>query len=182
MKHLSSILIFSLFSFLLIGQGIPPNMIECSPYVGGVLVSRDQFINEGITSYIYRHSTIDSLVRIDPYIVSSDTLGFIQTIGVDTTTVVINPCAGESLSMSNLENLSDAGATQGNTINLTNVGINTSNPEFSLDVSGVDGIRVPCGTTAQRPFAPKKGVIRFNTSSNKFEGFNGTKWVKLSLF
>ena len=125
---------------------------------------------------------VDSLVKIDPYIVSSDTLGFIQTVGTDTTTVVINPCAGESLSMSNLENLSDAGATQGNTINLTNVGINTSNPEFSLDVSGVDGIRVPCGTTAQRPFAPKKGVIRFNTSSNKFEGFNGTKWVKLSLF
>lgn len=119
---------------------------------------------------------------LDPYIISSDTVGFTHVLGTDTTTVIINNCAGESLSMSNLENLSDAGATQGNTINLTNVGINTSDPKFSLDVNGVDGIRVPCGTTAQRPYAPEKGVIRFNTSSNKFEGWNGTKWVKLSLF
>ena len=38
---------------------------------------------------------------------------------------------------------------------------------------------LPVGTDAQRPATPTVGMMRFNTQSGKFEGYNGTKWVEL---
>ena len=34
-----------------------------------------------------------------------------------------------------------------------------------------NSIRVPIGTTAQRPTSPAHGQIRYNTDNNKFEGY-----------
>lgn len=36
-------------------------------------------------------------------------------------------------------------------------------------------IKVPVGTTAQRP-TPAQGQFRFNSSLSQFEGYDGTKW------
>lgn len=70
----------------------------------------------------------------------------------------------------------------GTTNNSTgNVGINIASPLYTLDVVGVDGIRIPVGTTTQRPANPNVGIIRYNTSTQKFEGYTGTQWVNLSF-
>lgn len=60
------------------------------------------------------------------------------------------------------------------------IGINVyqAAPRVTLDVVGTDGIIVPVGTTAQRPTAAI-GTIRFNTTTSKFEGYDGTNWVDL---
>lgn len=42
---------------------------------------------------------------------------------------------------------------------------------------GVEGVRLPSGTTAQRALAPAPGDIRFNTTTGKTETFNGTFWA-----
>jgi len=44
-----------------------------------------------------------------------------------------------------------------------------------LTVSGSAGLVLPIGTTAER--APATGVIRFNSTTSFYEGFNGTEWV-----
>lgn len=47
-----------------------------------------------------------------------------------------------------------------------------------LDVSGSGGsgaMKVPTGSTAQRP-APVAGMVRFNSSTQTFEGYNGSSW------
>lgn len=62
MKHLFNILVFIFISFLSIGQGIPPNKLQGSPYENGVLLGKDQFINEGDTSFIYKHAKLDSII------------------------------------------------------------------------------------------------------------------------
>lgn len=62
-----------------------------------------------------------------------------------------------------------------------NVGINTATPIYTLDIIGVDGIRIPVGTTNERPLNPNAGIIRYNTSTSKFEGYNGNLWVNLSF-
>ena len=62
-----------------------------------------------------------------------------------------------------------------------NVGINTVTPIYTLDIIGVDGVRIPVGTTNERPLNPNAGIIRYNTSTSKFEGYNGTLWVNLSF-
>jgi hypothetical protein len=38
-------------------------------------------------------------------------------------------------------------------------------------------LRYPIGTTAQRPSSPLAGMIRFNTTINNLEYYNGTTWV-----
>ena len=56
------------------------------------------------------------------------------------------------------------------------VGIGTSNPTVSLDVSSkTDAIRIANGTTAQRTTAAS-GLFRFNTTTSRFEGNDGTSW------
>lgn len=60
-----------------------------------------------------------------------------------------------------------------------NVGINTSSTPYSLVINDADGMLIPKGTTAQRPTPLASGLLRFNTSFNQFEGYNGTGWGSL---
>lgn len=60
-----------------------------------------------------------------------------------------------------------------------NVGIGTATPRASLDISAkTDAIVLPKGLDGGRPVAPSltSGMMRFNTTSNTFEGYNGTAW------
>jgi hypothetical protein len=41
-----------------------------------------------------------------------------------------------------------------------------------------DAIKIPVGTTAQRPTAAT-GQIRYNSSNSQFEGYNGSAWGQL---
>jgi hypothetical protein len=76
--------------------------------------------------------------------------------------------------------------TSGNNIfyNTGNVGIGGT-PTVSLDVGDrTDAIRVPVGTTAQRPSSPTNGMIRFNTTINDVEYYSSTSqtWIGVQLF
>ena len=53
------------------------------------------------------------------------------------------------------------------------VGIVTSHSVF---VSGTSHIKIPAGTTAQRSSSPVAGEIRFNTTLNTYEGYDGNVW------
>jgi len=44
--------------------------------------------------------------------------------------------------------------------------------------NSTSAIKVPVGTTAQRP-APIKGMIRFNDTDGIFEGYNGADWIPI---
>lgn len=58
-------------------------------------------------------------------------------------------------------------------------GILTTSPLYTLDLSGsTDAIRLPSGTTAQRPATLNSGIFRYNTTDNIPEWYNGTSWVR----
>ena len=44
-----------------------------------------------------------------------------------------------------------------------------------------DYLKIPTGTTAQRPSSPAAGYIRFNTTISAVETYNGTEWVEIGL-
>jgi hypothetical protein len=70
----------------------------------------------------------------------------------------------------------------GNTISSTDTnGDLTLAPDGTggLIVSGTNSVTVPNGTTAQRDGTPASGMLRFNSNTNEFEGYDGTAWGEI---
>jgi len=59
-----------------------------------------------------------------------------------------------------------------------NVGIDEANPLVSLVINRTDAIALPKGITAEQPTGAD-GYIRYNTQTNKFEGFSNGFWNEL---
>ena len=55
------------------------------------------------------------------------------------------------------------------------VGIGTSSPAVSLDISATDAVQMPVGLTGDRP-AGVNGMLRYNSSDNEFEGYINGSW------
>jgi hypothetical protein len=51
---------------------------------------------------------------------------------------------------------------------------NEANQTLTVDSTG--SLKVPVGNTAQQPATPASGMLRFNTTSGQFEGYNGSVW------
>jgi hypothetical protein len=47
-------------------------------------------------------------------------------------------------------------------------------------MTGNNALRIPIGTTAQRPPSPTEGQVRGNTSDNVIEYYDGTSWVDIT--
>jgi len=58
-----------------------------------------------------------------------------------------------------------------------NVGIGTASPTCLLDVGGTGAIKLPSGTSAQRPVSPVAGMTRYNSTLLGIETYNGTSWI-----
>ena len=73
----------------------------------------------------------------------------------------------------------------GNALISGKVGINNNAPSVSLDLSGCsDAVKLPAGTTAQRPTSTNEthhGLIRFNTETSQFEGFGAGNSLQKTL-
>lgn len=57
--------------------------------------------------------------------------------------------------------------------------IGTGAADRALRITGTDAIRVPVGTTAQRPSTPEEGDVRRNTTTTQWEGYDGSSWGSL---
>jgi hypothetical protein len=63
---------------------------------------------------------------------------------------------------------------------LGKVGIGTTSPVVSLDVGkNTDAIRIPAGTSAQKPSSPANGMIRYNSDNSKFEAYENGAWTNM---
>lgn len=51
----------------------------------------------------------------------------------------------------------------------------------SLSITDTGYLKLPAGTTAQRPGSPTTGMLRFNTSFNRLETWNGSSWEGFPL-
>ena len=100
-----------------------------------------------------RVDTIKGRAGINTFTFKGDGFFFDQKVGIGTTV------ASDPVKVTNAGKLS--------------VGIVSSH---SLFVSGTSHIKIPAGTTAQRSSSPVAGEIRFNTTLNTYEGYDGNAW------
>ena len=49
-----------------------------------------------------------------------------------------------------------------------------------VDINSTQALRLPRGTTIQQPGTPQAGMIRYNTTNNNYEGYDGTYWRVLN--
>ena len=59
------------------------------------------------------------------------------------------------------------------------IGVGIKNPIASVHISASDGIIIPVGNTAQRSGDAIVGEIRFNTTLQSYEGYDGNNWGTL---
>ena len=136
----------------------------------------ETYLDGGTSTPILANATFGGIILRD----GSGSIGFNR-----------NPYNGNSVSDSNLQRFQinapssgldfldfqsyDSSGTYTGSFYLNggNVGISTTAPAVSLDVgSKTDAIRIPNGTTAQRPSSPSNGMIRYNTTEGKYEGYS----------
>lgn len=48
-----------------------------------------------------------------------------------------------------------------------------------VNINSNQSIKIPVGTTAERPNPASAGMVRFNTTLSRYEGFDGTNWIRL---
>lgn len=107
---------------------------------------------------------------------SVDLMRYTNTSGVR----ALNICRGDGTTT--VDHALAAGATSSSGIgrNGGKLAVGKAGATVTLDCGGTDGLRVPVGSTAQRPASPS-GCIRYNTTTAHFEGHNGTAWVNLDV-
>ena len=111
-------------------------------------------------------------------------LGVGTFLELDTRTLKGNVSIAGTLTYEDVTNVDSIGIiTTGGGIHVagagSSVGIGSTGPEVSLDVSqNTDAIGLPKGTTAQRPTGVE-GFIRFNSTNKALEIYDGSNWVEI---
>ena len=65
-------------------------------------------------------------------------------------------------------------------VTYSRVGVGTASPATTLHVSATDAVRLPSGTTGQRPGSAANGDIRYNSTLSTIEGYAGGAWKNLA--
>ena len=109
--------------------------------------------------------------------VYSDQYGFVKNINSIGVGLGFgnNPRSGSSLDISGNVDISN-----GNISLFGNIGVNTNNPLSSIHINRTDAIIIPVGTELEKPNPAVRGMVRFNTTLNQFEGYGiGNSWGSL---
>jgi hypothetical protein len=103
----------------------------------------------------------------------SGSVGSIDNFNIGTTT----PGSGAFTSIASSGPMSIS-STAANSLNIAGGAIIAGNLVVNGNIfsNSTAALKVPFGTTAQRPL-PQKGMIRFNDTTGVFEGYNGADWV-----
>jgi hypothetical protein len=166
----------------------PPQIIDMSTIQGDDTFLDIENAHLRVTGNVHAENVNLGSIRVNP----SYGLSTVTNVGNTTSNTVqfTNP----TTSLTTTGNVEIGGILTLNTVQLqanetlasvTNVGNATSetvqftNPTTSFVCTGSGGAVLPTGTTAQQPTGVE-GMVRFNTTTNKMEFYNGTFWNTIS--
>ena len=122
---------------------------------------------------------LEKRLDVSGAVVLDSTLNVNDNFDISYGTFTINAQTGDTRTLGTLD-VSGHTLIDNSLIVLGNVGINIKDPTCALDISASDALRIPVGTTGERPSELKTGQIRFNTDTRQFEGYNNnSSWQGL---
>ena len=161
--------------FLLNGNNAAGTEYEDWPESSLSIRRSDDFVNNGITmaSFGYRsdpnYFTDNSVANIRIWTESG-----VGSVATSTNSTILRMSSPGPLS------LGTGGTADRVYISSSgNVGVGTINPVANFDVGGTGSIKIPVGTTAERPAIPANGMLRVNTTTGKLEYYNNGGWTSI---
>lgn len=134
----------------------------------------DKFLIYQDSTMSLRSITLSSILEVHfPPITVSQLISTAEG-GVNISSFNMLQLAGKTISLTAAGSGSgDISVTTDNDINLTGTNISVTGKAV---FNGTGSLKLPTGTTAQRPSSPMTGELRFNTTTGHTEAYNGTAW------
>jgi hypothetical protein len=145
------------------------------------ILTMDSFVNAGGTMSAIALRGSRGIGSAPTAIQTSDIVGQISAYGYGTTQF-------NASSSGQINFVSEGGFTNASTptaiaFQVTASGSNTPSEQMRLTSAGnlildsSGAIQIPVGNTGQQPSPASQGMIRFNTTTSRFENYNGIGWI-----
>jgi len=125
----------------------------------------------------YGNATVGSITGTGPW--TATLTGITSTTGINVGQYITATAGTGTLFGGTPTSVVVASIVSGTSITYTVTGgtIPTNGTVTSLTTLGY--LQVPSGTTAQRPYSPANGMIRYNSTQSTFEGYSSSAWSSL---
>lgn len=148
---------------------LPGFILDLANITANTLASNDSIAVYDLSAAGLREARISDVLNSGLAITTNSITG---VTGGD---LIITPATGQKV------DIAGGGSFEADNLNITQsitVGnAITAGGNVTLNTTGF--LKLPVGTTLQRPATPAQGHIRFNTSTVKTESYNGTTWSEL---
>jgi hypothetical protein len=144
--------------------------------------SRWRVIGSNLQESAIDHTAIQNIgtnthAQIDTHIAASSAHGVSGSVvgTTDAQTLTNKTIDADNNTISNIgtDELTDLGVT---TAKLAASSVTGAKIEDNVALPGTEAVGIPSGTTAQRAVSPTNGDLRYNSTTSKFEGYQGGSW------
>ena len=95
-----------------------------------------------------------------------------------------NAAGSKTMAIMNASNSVDLNYNGSTKFQTTDTGVEVTGDVITSGTVGsstTGAMQFPVGTTAQRPGSPSSGMVRFNSTTSRFEGYNGSEWINIDI-
>ena len=95
-----------------------------------------------------------------------------------------NAAGSKTMAIMNASNSVDLNFNGSTKFQTKNTGVEVTGDVIASGTVGsstTGAIQFPVGTTAQRPGSASSGMVRFNSETSRFEGYNGSEWINIDI-
>lgn len=95
-----------------------------------------------------------------------------------------NAAGTKTMAIMNAANSVDLNFNGSTKFQTTNTGVEVTGDVITSGTVGsstTGAMQFPVGTTAQRPGSASSGMVRFNSETSRFEGYNGSEWINIDI-
>jgi hypothetical protein len=151
------------------GSSLLVNTADVEVFLNGVLLDQTDYTITSTQLQLTLNAALDDIIEI---ITNTSYASADQYSKTEVDERITNVIGTAGAALNTLGELSDA---LGDDANFAST-VTTSLASKVSRTSSTGSAQIPVGSTAQRNGSPSQGDFRFNSTTNSFEGYNGSAW------